>query len=42
MGDELGEDLGDEFNEMVDQMESGEMPPDDAGGGGISMDDLGD
>ena len=33
MGQELGEDMGDEFNEMVDQMEAGEMPDDGDGGG---------
>ena len=32
MGEQVGEDLGDEFHEMVDQLESGEMP-DEAGGG---------
>jgi putative FmdB family regulatory protein len=32
MGHELGEDMGDEFNEMVDQMEAGEMPDDEGDG----------
>jgi putative FmdB family regulatory protein len=32
MGEQVGEDLGDEFHEMVDQLESGEMP-DEAGVG---------
>ena len=31
MGDAVGEDLGPEFDEMVDQMESGQMP-DEMGG----------
>ncbi len=36
MGSELGEDLGPEFDEMVERMEAGEMPDDlgDGGGGG--------
>jgi|SRR5579884_416081 putative FmdB family regulatory protein len=38
MGSELGEDLGDEFDEMVDAMERGEDPTMDDGGGD---DDLG-
>jgi putative FmdB family regulatory protein len=45
MGDSLGEDLGPEFDEMVDRMEAGEMPDEDMGGemGGMGgMDDLGD
>jgi putative FmdB family regulatory protein len=33
MGEQLGDEAGDEFKEMVDQLESGEMP-DDAGGPG--------
>jgi len=37
MGQELGEDMGDEFNEMVEQMEAGEMPEDDG-----PADDVGD
>lgn len=36
MGDEVGEDLGDEFHEMVDRMEAGEMPDDAAGEGGAA------
>lgn len=39
MGDELGEDLGDEFHEMVDQMEAGEMPDDVPAGGGGDFDE---
>ena len=39
MGDTLGEDLGPEFDEMVDRMEAGEMP-DETGGPG-DMGDLG-
>lgn len=34
MSQELGEDMGDEFNEIVEQMEAGEMPDDDLGDGG--------
>ena len=42
MGDEVGEDLGDEFHEMVDRLEAGEMPDDVPGadgefGGGDAM-----
>jgi len=29
MGEEVGEDLGDEFHEMVDRIEAGEMSDDD-------------
>lgn len=36
MSQELGEDMGDEFNEIVEQMEAGEMPDDDAGDNGVS------
>jgi putative FmdB family regulatory protein len=32
MGDSLGEDLGPEFDEMVDRMEAGEMPDDEGMG----------
>jgi putative FmdB family regulatory protein len=32
MGSEVGEDLGDEFHEMVDRLEAGEMPDDEGGG----------
>lgn len=31
LGSEMGEDLGDDFKEAIDQMESGEMPPDVGG-----------
>jgi hypothetical protein len=34
MGSQLGEDLGDDFNEVVEQMEAGEMPDDLGGEGG--------
>ena len=34
MGDSLGEDMGDDFNEMIDRMEAGEMPDDDGDVGG--------
>ena len=43
MRQELGEDMGDEFDEMVDQMEAGEMPDDGEGTepeGGDGLDDL--
>ena len=39
MGEQLGEDAGDDFREMVDQLEAGEMPDDMPGPGG--MDDGG-
>lgn len=35
MGEQLGEDVGDDFREMVDQLESGEMPDDMPGPGGV-------
>ncbi len=45
MGSALGEDLGPEYEEMVDRMEAGEMPDDDMMGGGPpgmgGTDDLG-
>jgi putative FmdB family regulatory protein len=34
MGDSLGEDMGDDFNEMIDRMEAGELPDDDGDPGG--------
>jgi putative FmdB family regulatory protein len=34
MGDTLGEDLGPEFDEMVDRMEAGEMPDEEMAGMG--------
>ena len=37
MGDTLGEDLGPEFDEMVDRMEAGEMPDEDGMGEGAAM-----
>ncbi|MFQ5875982.1 MAG: FmdB family zinc ribbon protein [Dehalococcoidia bacterium] len=39
MGSEMGEDLGPEFDEMVDRMEAGEMP-EDMNGGEEGSDDL--
>jgi len=33
MGSRFGEDLGPEFDEMVEQMEAGEMPDEDAANG---------
>src|SRR5918999_6406233 len=41
MGDSLGEDMGDDFNEMIDRMEAGEVSDDDEGapGGGDFGDD---
>ena len=41
MGAALGEDMGDEFNEMVEQLESGELP-DEGEEGHASDDSLGD
>ncbi len=32
MSEQLGEDLGPEFDEMLDRMEAGEMPEDEEGG----------
>ncbi len=34
MGEQLGDEAGDDFKEMVDQMEAGEMPDDGAMDGG--------
>ncbi len=39
MGQEMGEDLGPEYEEMVDRMEAGEMPDDEGMGGGGLGDD---
>ena len=40
MGKEMGEEFsGDEFDQMVDEMEAGNMPDDD--GGGMGGDDFG-
>ena len=33
MGESLGEDMGPEYNEMIDRMEAGEMPDDESMGG---------
>lgn len=41
MSSQLGEDLGPEFDEMVDRMEAGEMPDDELGGDGED-DDFGE
>ena len=41
MGQELGEDLGPEYDQMVEQLEAGEMPDDDVAmgdGGGDLLD----
>jgi putative FmdB family regulatory protein len=40
MGKELGEDLGPDYQEMIDRMEAGEMPEDDFGGEGGGADDF--
>jgi len=37
MGSTLGEDLGPEYDEMIDRMEGGELPDDDMMGGGEGM-----
>ena len=42
MGSAMGEDLGPEYDEMIDRMEAGEMPDDDMmGGPGGGMGDMG-
>jgi len=38
MGQELGEDLGPEYEEMIDRMEAGEMPDDEELGGTSGVD----
>jgi putative FmdB family regulatory protein len=38
MGEQLGDEAGDDFREMVDQLEAGEMPDDEAGPGGMDED----
>jgi len=38
MGQQLGEDLGPEYEEMIDRMEAGEMPDDEEMGGMPGMD----
>ncbi|HLB12031.1 MAG TPA: zinc ribbon domain-containing protein [Dehalococcoidia bacterium] len=40
MGQEMGEDMGPEFDEMVEHMEAGEMPEDMEGGEGDLGEDL--
>ena len=48
MSNEMGEDVGPEFNEVVDRLESGQSPEDiekaipDLEGGAAGMDDAGD
>ncbi len=39
MRDEMGEDMGPDFDEAIAQMEDGQMPDDMAGGDDWSMDD---
>src|SRR5688572_20862417 len=41
MGEQLGDDAGDDFREMVDQLEAGEMPDDMPGPGGMDDDGFG-
>jgi putative FmdB family regulatory protein len=41
MGEQLGDDVGDDFREMVDQLEAGEMPDDAPGPGGMDDGDFG-
>jgi hypothetical protein len=38
MGEQLGDEAGDDFKEMVDQLEAGELPDDDGGPGGMDDD----
>jgi putative FmdB family regulatory protein len=41
MGRDMGEELGPEFDEVVERLEAGEMPDDtDDGGGGEPLDDF--
>ena len=40
MGKEMGEDLGGDFDDMVDELEAGGGGEDDEGGGGDGGDDL--
>lgn len=42
MGSEMGEDMGPEFDEMIEKMEAGEMPEDLGEGGGDDFDSLDD
>ena len=39
MRDEMGEDMGPDFDEAIEQMEAGQMPDDDMGGDDLSLDD---
>lgn len=39
MRDEMGEDMGPDFDEAVSQMEAGQFPDDDGGGDGWADDD---
>jgi putative FmdB family regulatory protein len=41
MGDQMGEDLGDDFHEMVDRLEAGESPEGLDGEGGEGTGDVG-
>ena len=41
MGEQLGEDVGDDFREMVDQLEAGQMPDDPPDAGGYGGDEMG-
>ena len=41
MGDQMGEDLGDDFRDMVDRLEAGESPEGLDGEGGPDGDDVG-
>ena len=42
MGSEVGEDMGPEFDEMIEKMEAGEMPEDFGADAGADFDDLDD
>jgi putative FmdB family regulatory protein len=39
MRDEMGEDMGPDFDEAIEQMEAGQMPDEDSGGGDWSLDE---
>ena len=40
MGRELGEDLGPDYDEMIDRMEEGELPDEEAAGAPGALDEL--
>jgi putative FmdB family regulatory protein len=40
MGKEFGEDLGPDYEEMVDRMEAGELPDEEAGGESLTAEEL--